>query len=159
MQYHGSELIGGALMNSIRTILVTTDFSDTSKKAFGLATQVSKKFEAKLVLLYVRETHLPPLVLDYAVALPPALEAEHQEKTRKTLEKEAEQLGPDVESVVVEGTPHIEIVRLAEERELDMIVMATHGRGFFSHAILGSTTERVIRRAPCPVLVVRNAPD
>jgi nucleotide-binding universal stress UspA family protein len=52
------------------------------------------------------------------------------------------------------GVPHLEIVRAAEERHADLVVMATHGRGFFSHAFLGSTTERVIRRAPCPVLVV-----
>jgi nucleotide-binding universal stress UspA family protein len=49
----------------------------------------------------------------------------------------------------------MEIVRLAEERQADLVVMATHGRGFISHAILGSTAERVLRRAPCPVLIVR----
>jgi nucleotide-binding universal stress UspA family protein len=143
-------------MDPIRTVLVTTDFSDTSKKAFELAMQVTKCFEAKVILLYVREAHLPPLVLDYAVALPQGLEAQHEEQTIKKLEIEARHFGPDSEAVVVEGTPHLEIVHLAEKREVDMIVMATHGRGFFSHAILGSTTERVIRRAPCPVLVVRD---
>ena len=61
----------------------------------------------------------------------------------------------EVVTEVPRGSPHIEIVRLAEERGADLIVMATHGRGFISHAILGSTTERVVRRAPCPVLVIR----
>ena len=143
-------------MNDIRTILVTTDFSDTSKKAFELAMKVSNCFEAKVILLYVGETHLPPLVLDYAVALPQGFDTQHKEQTIKKLEIEARHFGPESEAVVVEGTPHLEIVHLAEQREVDMIVMATHGRGFFSHAILGSTTERVIRRAPCPVLVVRD---
>jgi len=143
-------------MNDIRTVLVTTDFSDTSKKAFELAMKVTNCFDAKVILLYVRETHLPPLVLDYAVALPHGLEAQHEEQTIKKLEIEARRFGPDSEAVVVEGTPHLEIVHLAEKRGVDMIVMATHGRGFISHAILGSTTERVIRRAPCPVLVVRD---
>ena len=46
-------------------------------------------------------------------------------------------------------------LKSGRELEADLIVMTTHGRGFFSHAILGSTTERVVRRAPCPVLVVR----
>ena len=65
--------------------------------------------------------------------------------------------GVDVEPVVAMGTPHVEIVRIAEERDVDLIVMATHGRGFISHAILGSTAERVLRRAPCPLLVIRDA--
>jgi nucleotide-binding universal stress UspA family protein len=60
----------------------------------------------------------------------------------------------DVDLEVALGVPHVEIVRLATERDVDMIVMATHGRGFISHAMMGSTTERVLRRAPCPVLVV-----
>ena len=67
-------------------------------------------------------------------------------------------LGNDVEVTVADGIAHLEIVRIAEERQVDMIVMATHGRGFISHALMGSTTERVLRRAPCPVLVVRDAP-
>ena len=55
------------------------------------------------------------------------------------------------------GTPHTEIVGLAEELRVDLIVMATHGRGFISQAILGSTTDRVLRHAPCPVLIVRES--
>jgi nucleotide-binding universal stress UspA family protein len=62
----------------------------------------------------------------------------------------------NVEPLVAMGTPHVEIVRLAEEQGADLIVIATHGRGFISHAILGSTAERVLRRSPCPVLVVRD---
>lgn len=54
------------------------------------------------------------------------------------------------------GIPHVEIAHLADECGADVIVMATHGRGFISHALLGSTTERVLRQAPCPVLVVRD---
>jgi nucleotide-binding universal stress UspA family protein len=53
----------------------------------------------------------------------------------------------------------LEIVRLAKERGADLIVMATHGHGFFTHAFLGSTTDRVLRRASCPVLVVRDDGD
>ena len=54
------------------------------------------------------------------------------------------------------GVSHVELCRLARDRGIDLIVMATHGRGFVSHAIMGSTTERVLRRASCPVLVVRD---
>ena len=142
-------------MNTIRTVLVTTDFSDTSKRAFGLARQVAEKFEAKIVALHVQELQLPPLVVEYAGAGLPEIVYRHEEQGREMLEELAQQLGTGVKTVVVSGTPHLEIVRIAEEQDVDMIIMATHGRGFFSHAVLGSTTERVIRRAPCPVLVVR----
>jgi nucleotide-binding universal stress UspA family protein len=84
------------------------------------------------------------------------------DRARKRLEEfAAEHLAgfEDPELVIGVGTPHVEIVRLAEEKEVDLIVMATHGRGFISHAILGSTAERVLRRAPCPVLVSRDASE
>ena len=70
-----------------------------------------------------------------------------------------EAVGADgVEQSVVVGQRAVpEIVRFAEENGSDLIVIATHGRGFISHAVMGSTTERVLRRAPCPVLVVRQA--
>jgi len=60
-----------------------------------------------------------------------------------------------VQTRVLAGTPHREIVRFAEEQQADLVVMATHGRGFIVHALMGSTTERVIRHAPCPVMAVR----
>jgi nucleotide-binding universal stress UspA family protein len=98
-------------METIKRILVTTDFSETSQ---------------------------------------------HEEQARSNLNAMAQRLGDDTETRVTSGTPHLEIVRLAQKLKIDLVVMATHGRGFFSHAILGSTTERVIRRVSCPVLVVRD---
>ena len=62
----------------------------------------------------------------------------------------------EAEPLVAFGIPHKEIVDLAGKRSVDLIVMATHGRGFITHALFGSTTERVLRRAPCPVLTVRD---
>jgi len=55
------------------------------------------------------------------------------------------------------GTPATEIVHYAEEEDIDLIVMGTHGRGFMSHMVMGSVAEKVVRTAPCPVLTVRNA--
>jgi nucleotide-binding universal stress UspA family protein len=62
----------------------------------------------------------------------------------------------DVEPVALVGDAHVEIVRLAVDYRADLIVMATHGRGFVAHAVMGSTTERVLRTSPCPVLAVRD---
>ena len=144
-------------MNTIKTVLVTTDFSDTSKKAFGLASEVAEKFGAKIIALHVQELQVPPLVFEHAGVGMDEIVLQHQEQSTDTLHREAQALGPDVETHLIPGTPHLEIVHFAEEHGVDLIVMATHGRGFFSHAIMGSTTERVVRRAPCPVLVVRDS--
>lgn len=142
-------------MCQIDRVLVTTDFSDTSYRAFGLASEMAAKFGAKLILAHIEEDRLPPLVLEYTSIDLAELLKRQEERARLNLEKIASKLGADVQLEVTSGTPSAEIVRLAEELDIDLIVMATHGRGVISHAILGSTTERVLRHAPCPVLVVR----
>jgi len=139
----------------MQNILITTDFSETSQTAFGLARQVADKFGGSLSLLHVQELHLPPLVYESAGTGVGHIEREHRELAESRIRELAQRLGAARHTVVL-GTPHVEIVRFAEQNGIDLIVMATHGRGFFSHAILGSTTERVVRRAPCPVLTVRD---
>ena len=143
-------------MNPIKTILVTTDFSETSHKAFDHAREIAEKFGARLVLVHVEEDRLPPLVLEYTEVDLGQLLARQKEHALEKLAELAPELGPDVMVQVVAGTPHVEIVNLAEELQADLIVMATHGRGFVGHAILGSTAERVLRHSPCPVLIVRD---
>jgi len=139
----------------MKNILITTDFSETSRTAFRLAEQVAEKFGGTMTLLHVQELHLPPLVYESAGTGVGQIEREHKELAESRLQELAQRVGGIANHVVL-GTPHVEIVRFAKEHEIDLIVMATHGRGFFSHAILGSTTERVVRRAPCPVLTVRD---
>jgi nucleotide-binding universal stress UspA family protein len=145
-------------MTDLRTILVTTDLSETSKKAFPMARMLAGKFGSKIVLVHVDDLSAS-LFLGYtefvAVEVNAIVERQRQDARRQVERLAADELGGGVEPRVAIGTPHLEIVRLAEEIGADLIVMATHGRGFVSHAILGSTTERVVRRAPCPVLVVR----
>ncbi len=145
-------------MFDVRTILLTTDFSDTSTQAVEPAVTLARRFGARLVLVFVEEDRLPPLVVEYmAVGVEDVL-SQQVDRARERLEEYAGsylQGVEDLDLVIGVGTPHVEIVRLADERQADLVVMATHGRGFISHAILGSTAERVIRRSPCPVLVVR----
>jgi nucleotide-binding universal stress UspA family protein len=145
-------------MDDIRRILVTTDFSDTSKLALGPARTIARRFGARLLLAHVVEDALPPLVAEYMAVGVQEIVDQQLERARERLAQYArEQLSdfPDVEMVTSVGTPHVEIVRLAEDGRADLVVMAMHGRGFISHAVLGSTTERVLRRATCPVLVAR----
>ena len=61
-----------------------------------------------------------------------------------------------VQQEVVFGVPFLEMIRYAKAKEMDMIVMGTHGRGAIAHMLLGSTAEKVVRKAPCPVLTVRD---
>jgi len=143
-------------MKAIKSILVTTDFSETSYAAFDLVREVSGKFGARIVLLHVLDAQLPPLVFETSGIGIGQLEKTRADQAAARIKEVAAQLGTDVETKVVTGIPHLEIVRFAEDNGIDLIAIATHGRGFFSHAILGSTTERVVRRAPCAVLTVRD---
>jgi universal stress protein A len=89
---------------------------------------------------------------------------------RETQETEAQRLlqaslarvqraGLQGESLLVQGTPTQMIVDTAGEQGVDLILMGTHGRTGLAHVFLGSVTEHVVRQGPCPVLVVRRAPD
>jgi nucleotide-binding universal stress UspA family protein len=144
-------------MDTIESILLTTDFSETSAKAFGVAKGLAAKFGARIAVVHVEDDRVSPLLVEYMAV---GLESIRQRQVESAKQQLAEFVGKhfagegEVDLEVSLGVPHAEIVRLATERNVDMIVMATHGRGFISHAMMGSTTERVLRRAPCPVLVV-----
>lgn len=142
----------------MKTIVVTTDLSDFSKKAFPFARDLAEKYGARIVVSYVEEHRVPPLTIEYpGIGFDDTMRQQRERATDLLKRLVDEQLGQelDTEIRVIDGLAHVGIIQLARELEADLIVMTTHGRGFFSHAILGSTTERVVRRAPCPVLVVR----
>lgn len=144
-------------MSDFQTILLTTDFSDTSMLALPPTRTLAQRFGARIVLVYVEEDRLPPLVVEYMAVGVEEIMTHQVEQSQKRLDEfAAEHLaGLEVaERIVGVGTPHVEIVRIAEEHDVDLIAMATHGRGVISHALLCSTAERVLRRAPCPVLIV-----
>jgi nucleotide-binding universal stress UspA family protein len=142
----------------LRKLLVPTDFSDSARHAFSYGLSFAGEYKAELVLLHVVEN----LTVGYASDLFPVPMAEvFQEisgyaKTELTkLAEEARARGVSVSELVVQGKPSAEIIRHAAENEVDMIVLGTHGKGMLDQALFGSTTERVVRRAPCPVLTVR----
>ena len=143
----------------IRTILVPTDFSVIANDAFRSAGMLALRFGARIIAVHVQEDTVSRLIDDYPSVDELRKVGElHRKQARRRLEGVVARHLPEgigVELRVPLGTPHVEISRLAERKEVDVIVMATHGRGFISHLLLGSTTEQVIKRSPCPVFVVR----
>jgi len=142
-------------MIRLQRILVPTDFSDSARHALAYGVSFAAEYGAELLLLHVVET----IPMGYASELFPLPVAEVFEQVSgyartelARLSAEATGKGIAVREVVVQGKPSAEIVRVAREETVDIIVLGTHGRGVLDKALFGSTTERVVRKAPCPVL-------
>jgi nucleotide-binding universal stress UspA family protein len=151
------------MYEDFKRVLVTTDFSALGDEAIGHAFRVGADHGAEVVLCHVIETPPTPSPL-YAHYSPSGL---FQPEQRRRAEEEARKAllervpkEPPLSEVkhrahVTHGEPIAEILRLAEEEKADLLVIATHGRTGLKHFFLGSVVERVIRHAPCPVMVIR----
>jgi nucleotide-binding universal stress UspA family protein len=143
----------------IKSILVPVDFSKASVKALIYAESLCQQFGATMTLLYVIE---PIGAADFMYAFPLTLGEDEMRTTAKArLEKFARKNGVKrslVEKTLVRsGRAFHEISEAARTLKVDLIVISTHGYSGLNHAIMGSVTERVVRHAPCPVLVVRES--
>jgi universal stress protein A len=143
----------------IRRILVPVDFSAQADAAYAYALDLARKLDAKITLLHVFQ--VPAFAFpDASVPLPAQTLIEVQNACRAQLgklEQRAQEAGVPVASILLEGAPFVEIVRAARSQNADLVVMSTHGRTGLRHALMGSTAEKVVRKAPCAVLVVRPA--
>ena len=143
-------------MIRIEKILCPVDFSDCSEKAVTYAVALAERFAAQLHLLHVLDmriySHLEPLagsgwsVHDIEGDVVDDLEELVRPEDRGAI---------DVDTVVRKGNPFVEIVTFAKDEGIDLIVIGTHGRTGLKHMLIGSVAERVVRRAPCPVLTIR----
>jgi len=149
-------------MIRIKNILVPTDFSDFSKYALDYALTLAQTFEARITLIHVT----PEKDLDAIRQISPYLEPGRLEELLKQRESEDRkqldefissemQKGIKTETIHRVGTPFLEIIKAAREKEVDLIVMATHGRSGLSHILFGSVAEKVVRKSTCPVLSIR----
>lgn len=139
-------------------ILVPVDFSGESKKAIQYAIAFARQFGASIVLLHVVEPVVYPSDVGYGpvVVQVPNSNAIKRAKTRlSALGKK--QAGEEIliDTAVLSGSPHVEIIEAAKTLKIDLIVIGTHGYTGLDHALMGSTAEKVVRHAPCPVFVVR----
>jgi len=142
----------------LQKILLPTDFSTYSATATQYACELVTRFNAELHLLHTLETHLTSTPT-FAMALDlPKYVSESRAAAEKSLAGVVDpqwSAGRTVVQAVVEGSPKTEIIRYARTHDIDLIVLATHGRTGLAHVIIGSVAESVVRTAPCPVLTVR----
>ena len=135
-----------------KKILVPTDFSTTTKAAMQLATSLARDSGAALVILHVEE---PPMAYGGGEFYYGIQEPDQDELLRMLHEfVPADPAVPYVHRSVT-GDPAHTIVRVAEEEDVDMIVMASHGRTGLTRLLMGSVAEVVVRHAKCPVLTVK----
>ena len=148
-----------------RKILVPIDFSEHSRKTVAFATRFASHYKATLQLLHVFE------IPDYAATpygrreqtcnpLKSQLDAAEQDAREKltAFENELLKLGFKVEAYLRVGYPFDEIVQMANHLDVDLIIIGSHGHTGITRLLVGSTAERVVERAPCPVLVVKEPP-
>jgi nucleotide-binding universal stress UspA family protein len=140
-------------MFRIQTILHPTDFSEPSRYAFETACALARDYHARLVLMHV----VPPYIAAEVYIPPPPEDYREKvwEEFRELQARDPKVRELRVETLIREGDPAAEILRLARETNPDLIVMGTHGRTGLRRVLMGSVAEKVLRRAPCPVLTVK----
>jgi nucleotide-binding universal stress UspA family protein len=144
----------------IRTILLPTDFSQCAESALPYAAGLARQMGARLLCLHVVEAVMPPV--GYAAVAEPMPAVDISGQLEESATRELPKLGAreecaglDVEELLAHGDAAGEIVRVARERNVDLIVISSHGRTGWGRLLFGSTAESVVRHAHCPVLVVK----
>ncbi len=141
-------------MLQIGTILHPTDFSPRSAEAFEIACSLARDYGARLIVLNVLVPPVAPSGTDVAIPAFPLEDEKHAAQERMR------QLQPAVANVPVEyqvkeGDPAAVILQVAEQAGCDLIVMGTHGRTGLARLLMGSVSEQVVRKGPCPVLTIK----
>lgn len=144
----------------IKAILFPTDFSQGARAAMDHAVSLARDYHARLILLYViQDISIAEWYIPSSLSVTDLVE-DMQKSAAKEMDKWAAEVSKqvqDVEKMVVRGVPFVEIIRTAKEKDVNLIVIGTHGRTGIDHMLFGSTAEKVVRKAPCPVLTVRIA--
>ncbi|RPI03461.1 MAG: universal stress protein [Ignavibacteriae bacterium] len=143
----------------IQRILVPIDFSEHSKNALKYAIPFAEKFKSSIDVLYVVEPTVYPADFSFGQIGFPNVEEELRTRGSDELENLlAKEIGGKVPArkAVRTGKPFYEINQYALEEKISLIIIATHGHTGMEQILFGSTAEKVVRKAPCPVLVVRS---
>ena len=145
-------------MIELKKNLYPTDFSDFAAHAQSYVIELAKKFDAEVLLIHVTSGTIFPVA--YSIGVDSGdIDLQIQKAAKKHLHKIEERVaaeGVKVSSELRVGEPFPEIIGVARREVVDLIIMATHGHGAVKHMFLGSTAEKVVRKAPCPVLTIRH---
>lgn len=149
-------------MTAVARLLCPVDLSETSARALTYARTLARRYHAMLTILEVVSVARVPMAFAAATGgtIPPATTEEERAAFLGELQQFVATVEPPAERLVVREGPIVQQI-LAEAREgrADLIVLGTHGRGGFDRFLLGSVTEKVVRKAPCPVMTVPPGPD
>jgi len=137
-------------MLRIARILHPTDFSPLSENAFHLAYSLARDHGGRVIVLHVAE--LPVIASGVAITSPGG---DREALAKRLCQFQAPDAKVPIEHRLEKGNPVAEILRVAQESQCDLIVMGTHGRTGLAHLLMGSVAEPVVRKATCPVLVVK----
>lgn len=150
-------------MLNVKNILVPTDFSNYAHNALIQAADVAKKYQAKIYLLHVIDAYIQQCVVDYCLPTEVVnqLQRESAKQTKTKLEDEIQDVTSRVSGVEIvpasaSGTPFEEIMKFQEENSIDLIVIAAHGKTGLLNNLMGSVSDKIVRSARCPVMVIRN---
>jgi len=141
-------------MLDVKLILAPVDFSDRSEQVARHAAELTKVFDARLLLLYVRPSELYPALAPMDMVLPAEVHKEEEKRAAQLLGEMAARISEQgrIDCLVREGDPATVIETVAKEQDADLIVMPTHGRGAFRRFLLGSVAAKVLHDTELPVL-------
>lgn len=143
---------------SLKKILVPQDFSEYSLHAMRYAVTFAELFNSELIVLHIVEPIVYPADFSFGQVSIPAMEEEIRKHSEEQLNELVEKEIPGsikATPVIRVGKPFIEIVEVAKTENADLIVISSHGRTGMDHVLFGSTADKVVRKAPCPVLTIR----
>jgi len=144
----------------IKRIMVPTDGSDFSRKALKTALDLARKFQAEIVLLYV--PHTPEAYWGYNPAFTITVTDEQKkqikdagDKTIKYTLKDFDLSDIVMKTKIIQGNPSNVILEEVSNEKIDLIIMGSHGYGVMAGAVLGSVSQRVLRKSTCSVLIAK----
>lgn len=147
-------------MIELKKILVPTDFSEYSAPALTYGCAIAARFDSQLHLLHVCPD--PAMLMPESAGLGAAGVLDQGDEWERSAKEKLQNLPEDgwetsseVVRTVRTGSAYYEIINYAKEQDIDLIVLGTHGRSGFSHLLMGSVAENIVRKSPCPVLTVK----
>lgn len=146
-------------MPGVKNVLIPTDLSKLSMSAMPFALDRAEKYDAVIHILHVIDTYTPILTIRTVELTQESINEALFENAKKNLEALLEEHAPNapvkIVTAIKKGVTHEEIIKYANENNIDLITLATHGRTGLLHTLIGSVAEKVIRYAKCPVLVIK----